>query len=774
MQRIIPWIGKALAAGAVAWVLSARSPAADPEAYIKRASWAQTVAGTAAALTSQNGDGAELVRVAIKRDFTAISNSFFPKTDSYSRWLSARTAEYDTEMLGHLFAGLGPASEPFVKRRNELLATKTPAQDCAWLLLYEEAYEALRNRCVARTPPIAFIQRAPNSRHGTNAIMFATRPSPIGSALCIWDPAHPQEKARRIFDNPKGYVFDLNPSYDGKRLVFAYKEEQTLPYHVWEMRTDGSGMRQITSGSDCHDFNPVYYADGRVIFASSRVQSYSLCQNFLACALYVCNADGNNIRRIDFTTLCTIAPAVLPDGSIICTRWEYNDKNIFSWEGLWTINPNGKQLKLYYGNTLTIPNARYGAKPIPGTNKVMITMAGHHLPPIGDIAIVDRSQGVENPEGCRQITFETQYRVTAGKTWRDTNWGPGDRFYPWSYADPWPLDAGLSLVAYGGPPPDEGGPGRVRICLLTDQGVLFDLYSEEGASFACPVSLAMRPVPEAIPGEVPLEAGEGTFYLQDVYQGLVSQGVKRGQVKALRVLQQIPKKYNTEGPRYHDHYPVVGFGSYYVKRDLGTVPVDKNGSAYFKAPSNVELYFEALDKDGKEVSRMGSVTQITTGETVSCVGCHENRLSPPLVALNRAARRLKSEPDSIQPPPGAARFGSILRPVPRRSKTGGRPRSFRRQDALLQYVLRQPLPARPGAILLYRARTDRKFPRNAERLDGERVDQTAGGQAQGRGGRSRRAPPHLCVDRRQCALLFDLGHEPPAYHGRARHMGRTE
>ena len=652
-----------LLAAITVWTLNA---SASPEVYVKGPVWAETVTATEKALQGKDSAAVEAARLALKRDFTALSVSFFPKADSFALWLSDKTAAYTTGMLEGVLAGLDKAGEPFVERQNELLAAKTLPHDLAWLRLYEEAYEALRKKCLARTPRIAFVQRAPNSRHGTNAIMFATRPWPTGSSICVWDPAHPGEKARRIFDNPKGYVFDLNPGYDGNRLVFGYKEEQTLPYHVWEMRADGTGLRQITSGSDCHDFNPVYYPDGRIIFASSRVQSYSLCQNFLASALYVCNADGSNLRRFDFTTLCTMTPAVLPDGSIVCTRWEYNDKNIFAWQGLWTINPNGKQLKLYYGNTLTVPNSRYGPKPIPGTGKVMITMAGHHLPPIADIAIVDRSLGLENPAGCRQITFETQARVTAGKTWRDANWGPGDRFYPWAYADPWPIDAELALVAYGGPAPDDGGPGRFRICLLTDRGVLFDLYSEAAASFACPVSLDARPVPATIPGEVPDEAGEGTFYVQDVYQGLLSQGVQRGQVKRLRVLRQIPKKYNTEGPRFHDHYPVIGYGSYYVKSVLGTVPVDENGSAYFKVPSNVELYFEALDKDGKEISRMGSVTQITTGDTVSCIGCHENRIAPPLAARDRAALRLRRAPDAIEPAPwgaGNVDYVKMVQPV---------------------------------------------------------------------------------------------------------------
>jgi hypothetical protein len=169
-----------------------------------------------------------------------------------------------------------------------------------------------------------------------------------------------------------------------------------------------------------------------------------------------------------------------------------------------------------------------------------------------------------------------------------------------------------------------------------------------------------------LPGQVSAEAaGQGTFFVADIYGGLLGKGVKRGQIKALRIMSQVPKKYNTEGPRYHDHYPVVGYGSYYVKYYYGTVPVYEDGTAYFKAPAGVELYFIAIDSDGKEVRRMGTVTQITDGETQSCIGCHESRSSAP-PARPATMARLRREPDSITPPPwgaGAVDFVQHVQPV---------------------------------------------------------------------------------------------------------------
>ena len=513
-----------------------------------------------------------------------------------------------------------------------------------------------------RCPRVAFIKRQPGGRRGTNATMLA-RMTGIGSAICVYDPARPEEGAKTIFDDPGGFIFDMSPSYDARKLVFAYKKEVARredSFHVYEINVDGTGLRQLTTGR-FHDVSPVYLPDGRIVFNSTRVESFSVCQNFLAAALYVIDGDGGNLRRLEYNTLCDTTPFVMEDGSILFTRWEYQDKNIFCTEALWTINPDGTRLQLFYGNTLTVPNAMYGAKQVPGTRKVICVMAAHHHPPLGGIALIDRSLGLENPEAMRTLTPDVPYRPTKGKSWRDTNWGPGDRFYPWSYTDPWPVDEHLFLVCYGGPL--EGGPKRYRLYLMNDSGAKVPLYEDPKTSCYNPVPLVPRALPHQLPGQVPPEPkGEGRYFVHDVYQGLLRWGVKRGQVKELRVMTQVPKKYNTEGPRYSDHYPAIGEGSYYVKHNYGTVPVGEDGSIYFVAPAGVELYFQALDAGGKEIRRMGTITQLTDGETQSCIGCHESRfMAPPQSPA--AMKRLRRPPDRIRPPAWGAGPVDFVRQV---------------------------------------------------------------------------------------------------------------
>lgn len=499
---------------------------------------------------------------------------------------------------------------------------------------------------VRSCPPLAFIRRAKYGMRGTNAVMFSQR-TIKGSAICIYDPSDSAAGAKTIFETENGFIFDMNASYDGRKLVFSYKQELDQPFHIWEIGTDGKGLRQLTDGA-YHDVSPVYYPDGRIIFTSSRVESYSLCQNYLACALYIMQADGSDLRRFDFTTLCTLSPSILQDGSILCTRWEYQDKNIFGWQGLWTINPNGRNLRLYHGNTFRVPNAVYGAREIPGTQTAIAVWAAHHHPPIGDLAIIDRSKGLETYESMWKITNVTPVKkdVADSNNWRKTGYGPpeADFFHRRAFADPYPFSSKYSVVSFGG---DDRRFHHLYV-LEHATGELALLYKTDSSCFNA-VSIAPRDKPNTIPGDCPQQSGTGTFYVQDVYQGLIKQGVKRGMVKQLRIMSQSPKKYNTEGYRYRDHYPLVGQGTYYVKHNYGTVPVDENGSAYFKVPSNTELYFIALDANGKEIQRMGTVTQITTGEQASCIGCHEDRLHSPRVG-GQSMARMQRAPDKITPP----------------------------------------------------------------------------------------------------------------------------
>lgn len=586
---------------------------------------------------------------------------------SKSDWLDSINVAVERTLIAEALANgnVGPDTEALLTEFASFVAHNVSGDDSRWLELFERVCDAKRATALRRCPPIAFIKRPAQGRKGTNGTMLGQR-TKIGSSICTHDPEDAAKGVKTVFDAPKGFIFDMSPSFDGRKLVFSFMDcrpEKKDSFHIWEINTDGTGLRQLTRGP-YHDGSPAYLPDGRIVFCSTRVESFSLCQNFLAAALFIMDGDGGNLRRIEYNTLCDTTPSVMDDGTILFGRWEYQDKNIFCVQGLWTIAPDGKRVQLFYGNTLNIPNSQYGAKQIPGTHKVVSVLAPHHGRPLGAIAITDRTLGFENAKATVNITPEIPYTPCVADTWKGPyRWGPGDVQYHWAYSDPWPIAEDLFLVTYGGPV--KGGPRRYRLFLLNDKGEKFLLCEDLKTPCYCPVSLAPRPLPHKPPGAAPEMAGEGAFFVQDVYQGLLESGVKRGDVKTIRVMTQIPKKYNTEGPRYYDHYPAIGHGSYYPKICLGEVPVDENGCAYFTVPAGIEVYFQAIDADGKEVRRMGTVTQITKGETQGCIGCHESRFMPP-ARETAIMKRLSRGPDRLKLPPwggGRVSFVEQVQPV---------------------------------------------------------------------------------------------------------------
>ena len=145
----------------------------------------------------------------------------------------------------------------------------------------------------------------------------------------------------------------------------------------------------------------------------------------------------------------------------------------------------------------------------------------------------------------------------------------------------------------------------------------------------------------------------------DVYQGL--DGVPRGTVKYLRVMEQVPRPWSVyQGYQAADAAPgeMVAVSLYThlsVKVLHGVAPVHDDGSACFQVPARRDIFLQALDKDFMEVQRMRTFVNFQPGERRSCVGCHETRnqapAEPAAVALAAAAGRLTPQPGEIAPWP---------------------------------------------------------------------------------------------------------------------------
>ena len=132
---------------------------------------------------------------------------------------------------------------------------------------------------------------------------------------------------------------------------------------------------------------------------------------------------------------------------------------------------------------------------------------------------------------------------------------------------------------------------------------------------------------------------EARILLVNVYHGLGA--IPQGAIKQLRIV-GIPAKT----------HPIMNFPEMGITRDdpgkfvLGTVPVEADGSAYFRVPSGVAFFFQALDQQGMAVQTMRSATYLQPGQTATCIGCHEPRNNAPPNTRPLAASR---EPSRITP-----------------------------------------------------------------------------------------------------------------------------
>ena len=105
----------------------------------------------------------------------------------------------------------------------------------------------------------------------------------------------------------------------------------------------------------------------------------------------------------------------------------------------------------------------------------------------------------------------------------------------------------------------------------------------------------------------------------------------KGKARYLRVLSIDHKTYTYWHKRpYLSSGPVVsGVQSEGVKRVLGTVPVEKDGSVAFHVPSGIPLHFQLLDGKHRALQTMRSFTGVMPGERRGCVGCHESHSTAP-------------------------------------------------------------------------------------------------------------------------------------------------
>ncbi len=508
--------------------------------------------------------------------------------------------------------------------------------------------------------------------HHNTATMFQageinTQSFEGGSALKALDLA--QGGVHVLLEAPEGIVRDPEVHFEGDRILISMRRDISGAYHLYEIGADGANLRQLTFAEGVSDIDPFYLPNGDIVFSSTREPKYCMCNRHIMCNLFRMSADGANIHQIGKSTLFEGHGALLPDGRILYYRWEYVDRNFGDAQGLWTTYPDGTNHAVYWGNNTQSPGAVINARPIPGTSQAICVFSSCHDRPWGAIAIIDRRLGVDG-------AVDGQPSDSVIRTWPPSAValvGEGDpgQFH-WDsfmsvtpkYEDPFPLDKHFFLCVR-----TIGAAETTGIYMLDVFGNELLLYAEEdGASgVGCydPMPLAPSKRPPDLPVRRDYENGWGCFYVADVYQGTHMEGVERGSVKYLRVVES-PEKRTFTHPSWDgqgQQAPGMSWHDFNNKRILGVVPVEADGSAYFQAPSDAFLYFQLLDERGMMVQSMRSGATIQSGEVQGCLGCHEDRLSTPPLPATATIQALTRPPSELTGWLGPARLFDYQREV---------------------------------------------------------------------------------------------------------------
>ncbi len=448
---------------------------------------------------------------------------------------------------------------------------------------------------------------------------------------------------RTIFEAPHtSSIADLKMHWDADRVMFtAIDAEKRL--NIWEVNLDGTGYRNMMPSpeDDIEFYDGTYLPDGRIIAVSNIGYQGVPCVNGSDPVgnMVLFNPKDESYRRITFDQDANWHPTVMNNGKIMYTRWEYTDLMHYYSRFVMFMNPDGTEQKALYGSGSAFPNSMFDLQPLPGHSTAFVaTVSGHHgVARAGRTLLFDPTKSRKGDQGIMYEILHSDGDIDTKARDRLV-----DGVWP-QFIKPMPLDDTYFLVAAKLSPTDLWG-----IYLVDIFDNMTCIYKQEGEGVISPILVTKKETPPVIPDRVKLNETEGTVFIQDIYEGEGLRGVPRGTVKELR-LHTYEYAYLHTTSDHHWHGIQSGWD---LKRRLGTVPVEEDGSAIFKVPANTPISIQPLDENGAAIQLMRSWLTAQPGEVVSCVGCHEDQNEIPVPKRVIASQ---IQPHEITSPEGGTR-----------------------------------------------------------------------------------------------------------------------
>lgn len=437
-------------------------------------------------------------------------------------------------------------------------------------------------------------------------------------------------------------IADLKLHWDGDRAMFTQTMSDNR-WNVFEVKLNNGDCKKLIDNPepDLEFYDGTYLPDGRIIANSNIGYQGVPCVNGSDPVgnMVLYTPQSKNLRRLTFDQDANWNPVIMNNGRVMYTRWEYTDLTHYYTRIVMNMNPDGTEQKALYGSGSMFPNSTFDVQPLPGYASAFVgIISGHHgVARSGRLILFDPAKArkgaagmlQEIPHRNRPIVEEVKDRLVDG-VWPQ-------------FIKPSPLNDTYFLVAAKLDKNDLWG-----IYLVDKFDNVTCLHKMEGEGYISPIAVRKTVTPPAIPDRVKLDDKQATVFIQDIYEGEGLKGIPRGTVKSLR-LHAYEYAYVQTQSDHNWHGIQSGWD---IKRMLGTVPVEEDGSVIFKIPANTPVSIQPLDKDGVAVQWMRSWLTGQPGEIVSCVGCHEDQNQ---IVIPKRVIASQKAPHALTPPEGGPR-----------------------------------------------------------------------------------------------------------------------
>jgi len=498
-------------------------------------------------------------------------------------------------------------------------------------------------------------------------------------------------------------VKDVETSADGTRVIFAMRgpispnqQTQDPPsWRIWQYTIATDTLAPVIDPSTdpdpptVNDVSPHYLPDGRIVFSSTRqTESRSVLlaqgdpqfsyQNEAqgepfqepAFVLEVMNPDGTHIHQISYNQSHDRDATVLANGRVLWSRWDAMAANGKNQMSLYSANPDGTDLELYYGanshNTGTNGTVVEFVHPHQMQNGSILALLRQFtgVDDGGNLVIIDGNQYVENTQPLLAnptLTGPAQTPATPNNVLTIPGPSPGGRF-----TSAFPLQDGTNRILVSWSQCrllTTATPPTIQPCTSTalaapNPQVALPLYSvwmfDPAQNTMQPITTPVEGVmvtdvavaqphalPDIIPDKTPGEgldgilAGNavGAIDIRSVYDfdgvdtavpniATLADGKTPASQRPARFI-RLEKAVSIPDPTVQNLSPAAFGASNYMIEILGYAPIEPDGSVRIMVPGNVAFRMSVLDANARRTTPVQGVwLQVKPGEIVSCNGCH--------------------------------------------------------------------------------------------------------------------------------------------------------